>query len=213
MRWLSYLVPQTVAIVSSPYNALIRINLESGQYKLLVNGARESGQYIRELWKHAFSTLGMPISRPMKKILVLGVAGGTVIHMLHDMYPEANITGVDIDQVMIDVGKKYFGLGDIKNLHCVRDDAKVFIRSYKGKPFDLIVIDIFIGPDVPDFVTSLSFESTVKKILSKQGRTIINYLQQPGYEEKAPKLKKILRTLYKTVRHVNRFNNRFFLAE
>src|SRR3990167_4267490 len=99
MTWFSYIFPQTILRTSSKYNSHIRINEERGKLKLLVNGSRESGEYIEKLWKEAFAAfgLGSGLNAPQglpPSILVLGVAGGTVIHLLHHMYPIATITGV-----------------------------------------------------------------------------------------------------------------------
>lgn len=211
MRWLSYIFPQTVLRTSSRYNRDIRVNEERGQYKLLVEGARESGEYIRKLWEYVFFRFKAPQQSP-KNILVLGIAGGTVIHIVSDRYPEAEIVGVDIDQIMIDVGKRYFGLDAIANLRIICTDAQKFIKTTRDT-FDLIIVDLFIGPNVPDFVLTPDFQETIKRLLTNHGITVINYLRQPGYEEKAVKLDDVLRALYDDVRSVDRYNNRFFYAK
>ena len=69
----------------------------------------------------------------MRRILVLGVAGGTIIRLLHDAYPTAEIIGVDIDRVMIELGKKYFGLKNIPKLTFIVDDAKDFVMKSQVK--------------------------------------------------------------------------------
>lgn len=213
MNWLSYIFPQTIERRASVYHREIRINEERGRYKLLANGARESGAYIEGLWRYALRNLGFTGRAKTKNILVLGIAGGTVIHLLHNLYPDARIIGVDIDAVMIEVGKKYFGLDTMKNLRCVCADAAAFAASYKGTRFDLVVVDIFVGPDIPDFVPSAAFERNVKKHVSAGGCVLINYLRQPGYEEKVAKLQKVLQTLYNNVGSADIHNNRFFLAQ
>ena len=213
MHWLSYLFPITIFKTSSPYNKDIRILEESGMYKLLCNGARESGAYIALLWQHAFRSFRITPERRVKRILVLGIAGGTVIHMLHEVYPEARITGVDIDAVIIDVGKKYFGLGKLDKFRTICRDAAEYVAAGKHEEFDCIVVDIFTGPDVPDFVLAESFERNVKKMLAPGGHVLINYLRQAGYENKAHKLHTLLQTLYKYVHVDDIYNNRFFLAE
>ncbi len=213
MHWLSYFFPFTILKTGSRYNKDIRILEESGKYKLLCNGARESGAYIALLWRYAFRKLRVTqVSKP-QKILVLGVAGGTVIHMLHKAYPESRITGVDIDAVILDIGKTHFGLGALPRFRSVCRDARKFVSAYKGVRFDLVVVDIYVGPDVPDFVLTSKFERNVKKLLSQNGFVLINYLRQPGYEEKAVKLQNILQTLYNNVRSADIHNNRFFLAQ
>src|SRR3990167_7141257 len=103
MSWLSYFYPQTVGRFTSFYNKDIRVVEEQGRYKILVNGSRQSGPYIEMLWRKALSSFSITKNLPVKRILVLGVAGGNLIHLLRKMYPSASIVGVDIDQVMIDI--------------------------------------------------------------------------------------------------------------
>ena len=213
MNWLSYIFPQTVARASSPYNRDIRVNVENGTYKLLVNGARESGAYIASLWRHAFRSFGVTKKREVKNILVLGVAGGLSFTCFIKRILNPVSRGVDIDAVILDIGKTHFGLGALPRFRSVCRDARKFVSAYKGVRFDLVVVDIYVGPDVPDFVLTSKFERNVKKLLSQNGFVLINYLRQPGYEEKAVKLQNILQTLYNNVRSADIHNNRFFLAQ
>jgi len=88
MSVLSYIVPRVIYKTGSRYNRKIWVVEEAGKNKLLVNGARESGPYIEGLWRYALRELLVDSSRLVQNILVLGVAGGTVIHLLHALYPE-----------------------------------------------------------------------------------------------------------------------------
>jgi len=212
MHWLTYLVPRVVVKTGSPYNREIRVLMESGKYKLLVNGARESGAYIEGLWRTAFRSFAMTSSTGVKNILVFGIAGGTVIHLLAKLYPAAAITGVDIDAVMIGIGEKYFGLSKVPHLTCVCIDAQEYVKTYKGVGFDLVIIDVFIGPDIPDFVLSEDFQKKVRRMMRKNGSLVINYLREPGYEKKAMELSDLLGSIYTKVVSVDTHNNRFFLA-
>ncbi len=213
MHWLSYFIPLTVYKTTSPYNSDIRVLEESGKYKLLCNGARESGQYIAQLWRHAFAAFGLTSSRPVTKILVLGVAGGTVIHMLRELYPKAAIIGVDIDNVIIDIGKTYFGLSDLTGFRAVCQDADTYVASARSRQFDCVVVDLYIGSDVPEVVLSESFERNIRRLLTPRGFVLVNYLRQPGYENKVIALRELLSSLYKRVLSDDINNNRFFLAE
>jgi len=209
MTWLSYIFPQTIRRTGSRYNRDIRVNLEKGRYNLLVNGARESGAYIEGLWRYALNNLELYNNPEPRKILVLGVAGGTVIHLLHGVYKKARIIGVDIDEEMIRIGRQYFKLAGIRQLRCVCADAQRYIQSAHDH-YDLIVIDLFIGPDVPDFVSDFKFHRNIRKLLKPTGAVFINYLRQFGYEKKAVSLEKVLKMHYPSVVSVDRYNNRFF---
>ncbi len=210
-RVLSYLIPQKLAEFSTKYNRYIRVNDEYGEKKLLVNGSQQSGKYIRKLWKGACKKFGILENRNWKKILVLGVGGGTVIELLHGQFPNVRITGVDIDSTIIDIAKKYFLSGDIAYIYFSVADAKKFIRENNLK-YDCIIIDIFIGNAVPDFVKTKAFLSDCKQKLSKKGALCINYLQDREYKEKSEEFHQVLRSLFPTVHDFCIANNRFFFA-
>ncbi len=210
MSWLSYIFPQTKLISSSKYNRLIRVNEESGKYKLLVNGCRQSGAYIEMLWKKAFRTFYIQSDQSVKSILVLGVGGGTVIHLLHTLYPKALITGVDIDTKMITIGKNHFGLNTISGLTLITADAQTFVR--KSGAFDLVIVDLFVGGDIPDLVSGKEFLIYVRKRLGPNGRLVINYLQERTYKEKSNRLKISLQSIFPRVSDVPIERNRFFLG-
>lgn len=205
MTLASYIFPRTVARFSTKYNQDIRVVEESGKCKLLVNGSRQSGAYIEWLWKKALTAFRLGSCR---SILVLGVGGGTVIHLLHKRYPQAHITAVDIDSTMIEIGKRYFALGGIPNLTLVCADAKDFVE--KKTKFDLIVVDLFVGRHIPEFVRQKNFLTTLKE---RGSVVVINYLRELEYEEQSMNLKKALKAIFGNVRDFSIERNRFFLAQ
>lgn len=206
MTWLSYIYPQTIARFSSAFNRDIRVVEEYGRYKILVSGSPQSGPYIEKIWKKALRSFGFLWQISPKSILVLGIAGGTVIHLLHKWYPSAEITAVDIDQTMIDIGKKYFGLSSIKNLTIIRADARKTIKN----TYDLIIVDLSLGRNIPTFVTSKSFLLRLKR---RSRMLVINFLREKEYREISDNFKKTLMEMFATVREKPIFLNRFFMVE
>ncbi|MBU1327418.1 methyltransferase domain-containing protein [Patescibacteria group bacterium] len=214
MTWRSYIFPQTIARLHSRYNKDIRLIESQGALELFVDGSRESGSYMRKFWRRAFRDLRAKEVVPPYSILVLGVAGGTVIHLLRDAYPLASIVGVDIDRTMLDVGRQYFGLSSLSGLRMVEADAKVFLHSEAGKRrhYDMVIVDLFIGRIIPSFVTESSFIDGLARVVFPHGTVIINYLREGPYQQKSENLCKKLETLFSRVHSTAFSNNRFFLA-
>jgi spermidine synthase len=212
MSWVSYIVPRVIARYSSPYNRDIRVLEEKGKYKILVNGSRQSGEYVQKLWQHAFCEFGIIPSPDIRSILVLGVAGGTVIHLLHAMYPDAVIEGVEIDEKMISIGKKYFGLSDVAGLTLVEIDANAFLtKAVRAKThWDMILVDTHVGPEVPDFVNNERFLTLIRRALTPRGVAIVNYLRELKYQELSVHLRRRLKNIFGNVRETDIYFNRFF---
>lgn len=214
MHWLTYILPHVTYKKRSPYNRDIRVIHERGSYKLLVNGSRQSGEYIKTLWQYALGEFHVIPSPDIKRILVLGVAGGTVIHLLHAMYPDAVIDGVDIDPEMLDVGKKYFSLDSVKGLTLTLRDAKDYVREsiQKKQLWDMIVVDLYVGASIPAFVGEVQFLHDLKKILSPHGIVLVNYLREFEYETLSTHVFEKLYKVFRRVQDTEIYCNRFFFC-
>lgn len=214
MSLVSYIVPRVIARYSSSYNRDIRVLEEKGKYKILVNGSRQSGEYVLKLWQHAFCTFGIIPSPDIRSILVLGVAGGTVIHLTSAIYPDATIDGVDIDEKMLHIGKKYFGLDRVKGLTLRVSDAKAFLAkaARKRDHWDMILVDTHVGPDVPEFVNDERFLTLVRRALTPRGVAIVNYLRELKYQKLSEHLRKKLKNIFGSVRETDIYFNRFFFC-
>ena len=109
-----------------------------------------------------------------KKILVLGLGGGSVIDTLFSDFKYKNhITALDIDPVIIDIAKEEFNLSGKKNLKIICADAFDFINQNK-KLYDLIIVDLFIDDQVPANFYKLSFWQGIIKSNSSKGSILFN---------------------------------------
>lgn len=213
-HWLSYLIPQKVAEYHTSFNTYIRINEESGKMKLLVNGSPQSGSYIDVLWDAALGAFGITLKDDIKTVLVLGTAGGTVIHKIHTLFSDASITGVEIDKKMIEIGKQYFNLGKIQQLMLIKGDAKVFVSQTvkKKRRYDLVIVDMSFGRVIPSFVTSQPFIHELKQLLTHSGSVLINYLRELEYQALSDSFKNRLEKEFLSVREHCIYRNRFFFG-
>jgi len=77
-----------------------------------------------------------------KRVLVLGVGGGTVIKMLQRYLVPSQVIGIEINPVHITVARKYFHV--TKNeATLIQADGVKWIKDYSGSKFDLIIDDMF----------------------------------------------------------------------
>ncbi len=163
---LDWLYPQTVEVIKSKYNGEIKVGKFRGKYSVWVGGFEQSGSvYVEKIWRKALSNLTI---KGCGKVLVLGLGCGTVIPLVLKKCPKASIVGVDIDQVMIDLGKKYFDLNKYKNLKIVQADALQYTSVLKQK-FDLIMVDIYQGEKKGEL-------KVPQRLLARNGVIITNNL-------------------------------------
>lgn len=164
------------------------------------------------LWSRALRKFRIGVLPNINTILILGVGGGTVIELLVKSFPNAVITAVDIDPAMLTIAEAYFGIDKYPNVRLERDDANSFVRhsAKKGTMFDLIIVDLFIGPRIPEFVSSTRFLVNLHAIVRPGGQSVINYLRELEYQKKSDELSVHLRAVFKHVEDMYLYNNRFF---
>jgi spermidine synthase len=110
----------------------------------------------------------------MESILVLGVAGGSVIKTLvNEIKYKGKITGVEIDPEIIEIANTYFKLNEIPNLTIYIDDAFEFVLK-TNKTFDLIIIDIFQDTKMPNFLFEKFFVDRIGLLLNSGGYILFN---------------------------------------
>jgi len=108
-----------------------------------------------------------------KNVLLLGLGGGTVPTLLSKKIPEAKITAVEIDEVMIEVAEKFFDLKAISNLTVAHADAFEYVADQKEK-FDAVLVDLYLGEEFPGQANSEEFLANVKSLLKPDGIAILN---------------------------------------
>lgn len=164
------------------------------------------------MWNDVISTV-VKSGLNARSILLLGVAGGTIINSIRKPYPQATITGIEIDPVIIQVGEKYFGLKENKLLSIIIDDAVKWVTNHdsKGK-YDLIIIDMYIGALNPRKGRTESFLVKVKKLLKNRGTIIYNCDYQIKNINKYLRYKKICEQHFKIVEEIFSYDlNRILL--
>lgn len=210
----TYLFPQTIYTTSSTYNNRISVKEFRHIRSLYVEGIQQTGPYVTEIFDEAFLHFNIA-SFPINHALILGVGGGYIFHKLGSLFPAVTIHGVDIDQEMISIGKRFFGLEPMKNVTYDVQDAEHFVETHakNKRKYDFIFIDLYIGDDVPDFFTKKSFFNNVRSLLSTRGIVLLNYQGAPNYRSKQKKLLELLSSVFTSVRQVHIQRNLFLLIK
>lgn len=118
--------------------------------------------------------IGKEKIQKMNHILLLGVAGGSVVKTLTKEFDYRNkITGVEIDENIIQIANKYFHLDEIENLEIVIADAFDFVLR-STQQYDLIIIDIFQDTQMPSFLFEKYFTERIEDITALNGYILFN---------------------------------------
>ena len=173
-KFLSYLIPITIYKTKSGWSKSIEVTWANGE--LVVDSENTNYSYgsLQRILRLGLKTIGFRQIKSMKKILVLGVAGGSVIKTLSkEIRFEGTITGVEIDPEIIKVANSYFHLNKIPNLTIVIADAFEFVLQTHEK-YDLIIVDIFQDTKMPSFLFENFFTEKLCALLQNKGYIIFN---------------------------------------
>ncbi len=213
MDVLSFIIPRSLFRTCSPYNKDIDVINWKGKRMLYANGIQQSGHYTVKLWKRACGELQLMLPEA-QTILVLGVGGGTVFPLLRSLYPAAAITGVDIDKEILRVAKQYFASHVSAAGILDASDARDWVVRAKKikKRFDCIIVDLYIGNDVPTFVAEKPFLANLARILAPRGIVAINYFSSAEHKKRSKVLFDRLVRTYHSVTRRDVYCNTFFFC-
>ena len=90
--------------------------------------------------------LWLPPAR-RRRILVIGLGGGSVARIARALAPSARITGLELDADVVDLARQHFDL-DALGLEVEIGDALAWLERYAGggRRYDAILEDVFVGP-------------------------------------------------------------------
>jgi spermidine synthase len=123
----------------------------------------------------------------IKRILVLGVGGGSVIQLLHKYVKPDEIVGIELNPTHTSIAKRFFGINkNIAKLHTA--DAISWLEKYKGQPFDMIIDDLFgeiDGEGVRPIPLNSRWLSLLNKHTTKNGLIVANTVDSKMLRESA----------------------------
>ena len=196
--------PRVLEEAESRFNGLLRVIKNSGSVYISTGILTQTGGLIKDVWEPTIKKLTKTSSTDPESFLILGLAGGTLARLISRYFSGALITGVEIDPLMIRLGKKYLSLDRIPGLKIVQADANSYILNHKSL-FDVILVDLYLGDRVPGFVYGEKFLRQLKKT----GKSvIINHLfYDPAKKAAAGELVKKLEIIFPIVSLQRRLTN------
>ena len=113
----------------------------------------------------------------LRQVLVLGVGGGAVINLLRHYFSPDCITGIELSDIHLRLGRRFFGL-QRRGIHLIQADAVDWLAGYTGEPFDLIIDDLFMeveGEPARAVYASPAWLRLLDSHLSRRGALVMNF--------------------------------------
>ena len=218
-RWL--LAPLALAAVLAAPTGVVKATpgllyeAESRyQYVQVVQNGPERDLYLNEgIVKHSvwrpdtvltgdewdmFLAVPPLLGHRLRRVAILGNAGGTTARSLARYYPGTPIDGVEIDPAVTEAARRFMGLGSIPGLDVITADARPFLRRTKER-YDLIVVDAYRQPYVPFYLATQEFFRLARARLRPGGILALNIATVPGDHRLAQGVAGTLRTVFPQV--------------
>jgi spermidine synthase len=210
-QFVSCIFSRTLEVSHSPVNDQISV-VDSGMDKTLrVNGITQSGGYVEKLLRKSVAVLADAHKEDVRNILLLGVGGGTILPLLQTQYPSARIDAVDRDPEILRLGRKYFGLNTYQKISFLVADAREYVLHPGAQlKYGLVIVDLYIGNDVPVFATQAPFLRNVKNTVRDNGMMMMNYFSFRNQPEKSKILQNRLSEIYSHVAEKHILKNIFY---
>jgi spermidine synthase len=163
----------------------ITVTEERGRRCLLFNVHRgdrnQTCMYVNDPDRLVFdytqmSFAGLLLKPDPQSILVIGLGGGSIPMVFSQLYPEARIDVVEVDEAVVRVAEEYFDFAETDNMRAIVEDGRPFIKraGLRGIKYDYIVLDAFSGDYIPEHMLTREFLEEVKAIMTEDSVLVAN---------------------------------------
>ena len=206
--FLSFFYPVRVRKGKSAENPVLELFLYRNRWQLATADALYSdGDKYRPL-VIAFKEL-KDVLPAVKTVLVLGAGLGSAVTILHKKGYHPAFTLVDNDKLVLQWALEMLGELTEYNITPVCDNAQTFIQKNEQQ-YDLLIIDVFSGRVVPDFVTKTAFLENCKRSIKLGGNVIFNYIV--NHPKQWDDALNNFNTVFPSAKVINNDNNRIIIA-
>lgn len=184
-------------VSSGTRSVLVDVSSEFGRVRVVERGdglrslytgdgrARQSALYPGrpthlEIAYTRVATVGLALAPEDGRILYVGLGGGAMPMFARTMMPSARIEVVEIDPLIVEVAREYFGFRPDARLVVHTGDGRAFIERARPGSYDLIVLDAFSDDEIPYALTTREFLEGVHESLAPGGVVVSNLWASSG---------------------------------
>ncbi|MFP6839698.1 MAG: fused MFS/spermidine synthase [Pseudohongiellaceae bacterium] len=163
-----------IMVVQNGYRRCLVFNVHRGDRNQTCVEVNDRDRLVFSYTRMSFA--GLLLQPQPETILVAGLGGGSIPMTLNNLFPEAKIDVVEIDQAVVNVAKEYFFFEENDNMKVTVKDARVFVKraALSGRKYDYIVLDAFGGDYIPEHLLTREFLGEVKTIMAVDGVLVAN---------------------------------------
>jgi spermidine synthase len=133
---------------------------------------RPDGYLTGDIWDEYLVLPFAARSTVPERIAILGNAAGTTARAYGHYFPSARVDGVEIDEELTELGRRWFDLRNPR-LEVFHEDARPYLRR-TDRRYDVIMIDAYRQPYIPFYLATREFFELVRDRLRPGGSVLVN---------------------------------------
>jgi spermidine synthase len=122
-----------------------------------------------------YTSLGLTFRPDAKKLLLVGLGGGSIPKKLQKEFPSLEIDAVEIDPEVIQIAKNHFNVRENKNLRLHAQDGRLFLTRTQNQ-YDIIILDAYYTDAMPFHLATREFFELAHKKLTPNGIVVANLI-------------------------------------
>ncbi|PPS05658.1 hypothetical protein GOBAR_AA14996 [Gossypium barbadense] len=151
--------------------------------RVMRNGPDHIGYAVKKpllLFFHHDEFVSLPPIVPEGPIAIYGLGGGTAAHLMLDVWPSLQLEGWEIDEILIDKAREYFGLSNLEKCNDVGGQLQVHIddafshEQHRPSGYAGIIIDLFSDGKVLSQLQEVEIWLELSDRLMPGGRLMVN---------------------------------------
>lgn len=170
---------RTIYEADTVYHHIIVAEDESARY-LRFDRSFQSGMYLNDPYESpflyaAYAHLGLIFRPQAKRILMIGLGGGSIQKRFWRDYKDMTIQVAELDPAVVDVAKRYFAVQEDARLRITVEDGRLFLRRTAEK-YDMIILDAYFADSIPFHLATKEFVQLAKSRLAPGGVIVSNII-------------------------------------
>lgn len=179
MGWAPFAWTKTILQKDTFYHR-IRIEEDDEARYMYFDRTLQSAMTLKEpaalrLIYSRYTSLGFTFRPDAKKILIIGLGGGSIPKKLNKEFPNLEIDAVEIDPEVIKMAKDHFNVKESKNLRVHAQDGRLFLTRTQAQ-YDIILLDAYFTDAMPFHLATKQFFELAQKRLTPNGIVVANLI-------------------------------------
>lgn len=163
----------------SVYHHIVVAEDNSARY-LRFDRSFQSGMLLNDPYESpflyaAYAHLGLIFRPQAKRVLMIGLGGGSIQKRFRRDYPEIAVDVAELDPMVDTVAKKFFAVREDAHLQITIQDGRLFLRR-ADQHYDIIILDAYFADSIPFHLATREFVQLAKSKLAPGGIIVSNII-------------------------------------